>query len=369
MIISRLELFNFRNYCYQDMEFTPNRNIITGRNAQGKSNLLEAVYFLSHLESKRSPKLRDLVKEGEKEASIRGLFLDTKAGIKLRVSFGGKGRCVEVNGRKLESATKAKGIVKCVMFDPDDLYMVKGDPSRRREFLEETAEETGRLELEAIQRYRHALRQRNAVLRLWEEKGSRLIAILEPWSSALAQWGSEVVRKRMEMVDWMEGVISEIYWEISGDNREVRFKYAGTVDCEVGSSVEEIAREIREALDRSADDEKRARCTLVGPHRDDVGIKVGGKEARFTASQGEQRTLAYCMRVAQKRFIEKETGETPVLLLDDVLSEMDRGRREKVLELAGVGSQSIITTVEEPGELASNDAKVFRVEGGKVRVV
>ena len=369
MIISRLELFNFRNYGYQDIEFTPHRNIIIGRNAQGKSNLLEAVYFLSHLESKRSPRLRDLVKEGEREASVRGLFLDRKAGIKLRVSFGGKERFVEVNGRKLESATKAKGMVKCVMFDPDDLYMVKGDPSRRRKFLEETAEETGRLESEAIQRYRHALRQRNAVLRSWEEKGPRLNAILEPWSAALAQWGSVIVRTRIKMVDWMEGVIAEIYGEISGDRGEVRFKYSGTVECEVGSSVEEIAREIRESLDRSADDEKRARCTVVGPHRDDVEIGVGGKEARFTASQGEQRTVAYCMRVAQKRFIEKETGETPVLLLDDVLSEMDRGRREKVLELAGVGSQSIITTAEEPGELAINGARVLRVEEGKVRVV
>ena len=369
MIISRLELFNFRNYGYQDIEFTPDRNIISGRNAQGKSNLLEAIYFLSHLKSKRSPRIRDLVMEGETLASVRGLFSDSGTGIKVKVSFGRKGREVEVNGRMLESAVKARGLVKCVLFSPDDLYAVKGDPSRRRDFLEETAEEIGPAEIEAIQRYRHALRQRNAVLRTWEEKGATLNAVLEPWTVELVGSGVDIVRSRLEMVVWMEAVIREIYLEISGEDKEAGFKYVGTFDCGIDSSAGEIARGMREALDRSAREEKSVRCTVVGPHRDDVEIRLGGREARFTASQGEQRTLAFCMRVAQKRYIETVAGEAPVMLLDDVLSELDRGRRDKVLELVEEGSQAIITTAEEPGGLPRHGARVFNVQKGKVRVV
>lgn len=369
MIITKLELVNYRNYSYQDIEFSPDRNIIYGRNAQGKSNLLEAVYFLSHLKSKRTSRQSDLVKEGEKESMVRGFFEGAESGIKIKVSLGRKGREVEVNGRRSESAVKVKGLVKCVLFTPDDLYMVRADPSRRREFLEETAEEKGPIDAEAIHRYRHALKQRNAILRSWDGMGSRLEALLGPWDVELVKWGAKVVNARVEMVGWMENVVSEIYGEASGDSAEVIFRYDGSFENNGELSVEETAETMSEALKRSISEEKKARCTLVGPHRDDVEIRLGGREARFAASQGEQRTMAFSMRLAQRRFIEEVTGEKPVMLLDDVLSELDEGRREKVVRIAGEGSQAIITTADYEGVRDRKGATVYRVDGGEIRVV
>jgi DNA replication and repair protein RecF len=252
-----------------------------------------------------------------------------------------------------------------VMFSPDDLYLIKGDPARRREFLDETVEGIGPLAAKRVLQYKHVLRQRNAVLRSWEEHGAALSSVIEPWNDALARAGAAVVAQRVKMVPQMESYIDESYREIAGGGGAARVRYAGTF--EVDSTDEEVVEGImRRALERSESEEKRSRTTVVGPHRDDVEIRLGGREARFSVSQGEQRTLAFCLRVAQGRYLEGETGKTPVTLLDDVLSELDSDRRERVLELAGAASQAILTTTDAPDDLAGVKGKVFRVQQGKV---
>lgn len=365
MIISKIELYNFRNYQYQDVEFSPDTNIVYGMNAQGKSNLLEAIYFLSHFKSKRTPRIRDLVREGEERSSVRILFHEGGNRITVKVAFGGRGKVVEVNGQRVESIARARGVVKCVLFSPDDLYMIKGDPARRREILDETAEEIGPEPAEAVHRYRHVLRQRNAILKSWEEQGSRLREVLRPWTEALVMSGAQVVHQRARMVGQMGKVVEETYRRISGEDEEVEFGYRGTFNSD-GESVKELALEMREAVEKTEEEERRRRSTLVGPHRDDVEIRLGGKRARFTASQGEQRTLAFCMRVAQKRYIESETAKEPVMLLDDVLSELDRERRSRVLGLVGSGSQAIVTTADAGEQETQDGVKMFKVERGEV---
>jgi DNA replication and repair protein RecF len=372
LILKGLELRRFRNYRHLEIDFSPLSNIIVGRNAQGKSNMLEAVYFLSHLKSNRAPRLRELVLDGEDRASVRGLIMDDEARLNVQVTFGRDGKSVEVNGQKMESAARARGLVKCVMFSPEDLYVIKGDPARRREFMDETAEGLGPIRAGQVLQFRHVLRQRNAVLKSWEEKGPRLAEFLEPWDEALVGAGAAIAGERAEMIREMRGHLDAAYEGIAGDGKEVGFTYRGTFEAE--GSPGEIENNMREALEASATEEKRARTTVVGPHRDDVEIRLGGREARFSVSQGEQRTLAFCLRIAQKGFLEKETGKEPVLLLDDVLSELDRDRRKRVLEVAGAGSQALITTTEIPddlkvGELVDRGGKVLRVEQGSARVV
>ncbi len=368
MILTRLELLNFRNYKQQQVEFSPEKNIIVGRNAQGKTNLLEAFYFLSHLKSNRAPRMRELVTEGLEEASVRGLIMDGEFRLNMHVSFGRRGRSVDVNGQKLESAARAKGLVKCVMFSPDDLYVIKGDPARRREFLDETMEELGPVAAKTVLHYKHVLRQRNAVLRSWEEHGTSLNKVIEPWDDALARAGAEIVAERIDMVEKMARYAGGVYEEIAGESHGVAITYNGTFEP-TGPQKAQIASSMREELDAARSKEKRTRTTVVGPHRDDVELRLDGREAKSSASQGEQRTLAFCLRVAQKRYLEDETGKVPITLLDDVLSELDRERRAGVLRVAGAGSQAIITTTDLLEDFEALGARVFRVERGTVESV
>lgn len=365
MILAKLELINFRNYRKQQVDFSPEKNIIIGKNAQGKSNLLEAIYLLSHLKSYRAQRMRELVLDGEEMASVRGLIIDGEVRLNAHVSFSNRGREVAIKGKEVESGKKARGFVKCVMFSPEDLYMVKGEPARRREFMDETMEGLGPIPASNLSHYKRVLGQRNALLRSWEESGDRLGAVLEPWNEALVKAGAGIVMARMRMVKEMEAQIRRDYSEIAGGQTEIDIKYRGTFGSQAGPA-EEIESAMREALGGSINEEKRARTTVIGPHRDDVEIRVGGREARYSASQGEQRVLSFCMRLAQKAHLENETHKAPILLLDDVLSELDADRRRGVLEVAGRGNQAIITTTEIQDDLAGSGGEVFQVEQGKV---
>lgn len=368
LILTGLELFNFRNYQRQQVEFSPDRNVVTGSNAQGKSNLLEAVYFLSHFKSNRATRMRDLVLEGEERASVRGVIMDGEVRLSVHVSFGRQGKCVEVNGQRAGSASRARGLLKCVMFSPEDLYMVKGDPGRRRDFMDETMEGLGPGAAKKVVEYRHVLKQRNAVLRSWEEHGTRLTAVLGPWNEALVKAGAPIVTERARMLSEMRKDVESAYRAVAGEEKKVSIEYVSSFEQgeRAEGSVEEM---MRKALEKSGRDEKRFRNTVIGPHRDDVEIRLGERETRFSASQGEQRTLSFCMRIAQRKYLETTTGKVPIMLLDDVLSELDSDRRAGVLEVAGAGSQAIVTTTEPPGALAGAAGKVFRVERGKVTVV
>jgi DNA replication and repair protein RecF len=367
LILARLELTNFRNYRHQDIEFSPHRNLVVGRNAQGKSNLLESIYFLSYLRTKRATRLIDLVRERAEKASVLGLIIDEGRETKVNLTFGRGGRIVEVNGQKMDSGSRAKGILKSVSFDPDDLYLVKGEPVRRREFLDETSAALGPADAGVINEYRHTLRQRNAVLKNWEEYGAGLRAVIEPWNQALASAGAKIVASRLQIMRTMEEVLGKKYSEISGDNKEIGLHYACSFDAE-GTSLGQVYERMRKALDSAFGEEKRERSTKVGPHRDDVEIRLDGRESRFRASQGEQRTLAFCMRLAQKEHIERVTGQTPVVLLDDILSELDEGRRGRVLDAVGRKSQAIITTTDVPADVKRASDKVFVVEEGMISI-
>jgi len=367
LILSRLELSNFRNYSRQDIEFAEGRNIIVGKNAQGKSNLLEAIYFLSHLRSSRAPRLRELLKEGEAQASVRGSLLDEHDKLNLRVVFGAQGRTVELNAQRVEGAARARGILKCVLFAPEDLYIVKGDPSRRREYFDETMEELGPVPANTVQQYKHVLRQRNALLKRWEESGPDLARALEPWNEALAAAGAAITVERLGMLRGIGQAVSETYMAISGDDKEVALEYGKTFEASPDEPGE-AAASMLQALEASSGLEKKTRTTVVGAHREDVEIRLGGRGARFSASQGEQRTIAFCLRLAQKRYLRERTGKAPVLLLDDVLSELDDRRRQKVLEMVGVESQAIITATELPSSMEGQVDRLFVVEEGEVSV-
>ncbi len=367
MILSVLELNNFRNYRRQRIEFAEGRNAIVGRNAQGKSNVLEAVYFLSHLRSPRAPRMRELLTEGETEAAVRGTVIDGEDRINIKAAFGETGRTIEVNARKVSGAARARGVLKCVLFAPDDLYLVKGEPARRRGYFDETMEELGPLSATTVQQYRHVLRQRNALLKRWEISAD-LRKDLAPWDEALVSAGAEMVAGRLKMVAGIGRRLREAYMAVSGEDSDLEVEYRGALHAGAAEDAGAVEELMRDALAGSAAEEKRARTTLVGPHRDDLEITLGGRGARTSASQGEQRTIAFCLRVAQMRYLEEETGKEPVLLLDDVLSELDGHRRKNLLQLLDRAGQSILTATELPEQIEKSLDRLLLVEGGSVEV-
>lgn len=364
--MNKLTLFNFRNYRHQEVEFSNRRNLILGRNAQGKTNLLESVFLLSYMRSNRARRLGEVVMWGCPEASVQGSFEADGSRVKVKVKLGEGKKEAEVNGQTVTRMQSAKGLVKTVFFSPDDLYLIKGEPSRRRDFFDEVMEGTGPMEVDLLQRYRHVVRQRNALLKNWERHGGGLSRILEPWNMALIELGSRIAVERIQVLKGMSGLVGGLYEEVSGDRKEVSMVYEGAVDPECGT-VEEASREMERSVEAAAEEEKRRRTTTVGPHRDEVKVLLEGREARYFASQGEQRTLAFCMRLGQKRFLEMETGKTPILLLDDVMSELDGERRRRVLSIAGGRSQVLMTATEVSTDLGE-DAEIIKVHGGEIEV-
>ena len=365
MFVTDLELHNFRNYEHQEIRFSPEKNIIIGMNAQGKTNLLEAFYFLSHQKTTRSPRLRELLKEGEETASVRAEIIDGGERIKLEIRFSEKGRAVEVNGQRVERIARAKGILKCVMFSPDDLYMVKGEPEKRREFLDEIIEETSPILTQQLLEYRRILKQRNAALKtkgLDRESHERLVDV---WNELFVKNGASLITARERITKKVSEEAATTYGEISGRDGDLEVWYEPSFEV-CSFEKEEIERRMREELRSRREEEARRRRTLIGPHRDDIRILMDGRAARGYASQGEQRSIAFALRIAQRKFIEEKTGKTPVTLFDDVFSELDQERRAKVLEIAGKGSQAIITTTELFEDLEANGSRVMTVSNGEV---
>lgn len=367
MILEKLELRNYRNYRSQEVEFSPRKTLIVGRNAQGKSNLLESVYFLSYLRSRNASRMREVVLDGETSCSIKGFVSDSDERFSVKVALGPTGKEVELNGRKIEPSSRAEGVLKCILFSPEDLYIVRGEPYRRREYLDEMMVGIGADAASRVREYRHLLRQRNAVLKTWEEYGGGLEEAMEPWTVGLVGAGAEIVVERKRMVVSISGVIGRCYEEISGEDKSIDCIY----ECSFvtgGGDAGEVRSDMRMALESRIEEEKRARRTVVGPHRDELVVRLGGRTARYGTSQGEQRTLAYAMKVAEKKYIEERTGEVPLLLLDDVLSELDEGRRRNLLAYAAGQSQVMITATEVPRGFDDAEATILAVEGGRITV-
>lgn len=367
MIVQRIQLHNFRNYSRADVEFAPKTNLLAGINAQGKSNLLEAIYALSHLKSHRAGRMRDLVKAGEEGSTVTGLFRDREQRFTLKLAFGPGGRKVELNGQAQGSGGRTRGLVQCVMFSPEDPYLVKGEPALRREYLDETIEGIGPTEAELPGNYMKVLRQRNALLKTWDT-ASGLDEAIGPWDEALVRAAAPLVYLRAVMTGEIAALAGRAYTQIAGTSKALEVSYRGTFG-QVGGSPEEVERSMRRKLEARRAEEMRARTTLVGPHRDDVEIRLGGADARLVASQGEQRSTAFCLRVAQREYLASKTGREPILLLDDVFSELDERRRKKVLDLVSNGSQAIITTAEDLTGLLGGAERVIEVSEGTVRIV
>ncbi len=321
MIIESIELQNFRNYESLHMEFSPGTNILYGNNAQGKTNVLEAVYVCSTTKSHRSSKDREMIRFNNDESHIK--MTVRKRDVPYRIDMHlkkNKAKGVAVNGLPIRKASELFGIVNVVFFSPEDLNLIKNGPSERRKFIDLELCQLNKLYVHSLVSYNRILMQRNKLLKeLFFRPDYK--ETLDIWDMQLAQYGKELICYRSEFIRQLNDMIREIHSRLSGGKEDLQIIYDPSASAE----------QLEESIARSREQDIKQKTTLVGPHRDDIGFYMGEIDIRRFGSQGQQRTAALSLKLAEIELVKKLVKDYPILLLDDVLSELDGERQNHLL--------------------------------------
>jgi DNA replication and repair protein RecF len=368
LLISKLQLINFRNYAQLQLELDPNLNLFAGANAQGKTNLLEAVSFMGGGRSFRTRNEAELVRWGETDCSVGGEVCWRLGQQKMQVSFNKERRKKEFSQGGVQTERKNyAGKLVPVLFTPEDLLLVKGAPQQRRRFIDEELSKVSPLYEYELSRYHQIVRQRNFLLR--QPGGGRQGSTeLESWNEQLARQGTKILQKRMIAIHRISLLSRLIHRNLTGRDEDLEIHYLSTVgSLESGQEGESLYPSFLKSLESKQKEEIRVGQTLVGPHRDDILFTINGKEARLFASQGQQRTLVLALKMAEVEYVKGETGEYPILLFDDVFSELDERRRRLLVETIDGRVQTLLTGTEaEKMGTFKRAGKMFHVSGGKV---
>ena len=368
--VDDLRVFAFRNYAEQRVAFGPAINLIGGRNAQGKTNLLEAVATLLLSRSPRAGTAAEVVGWGSDEALVEATVSRPAASRTLTVRFrrdpvsGRVTRTAAVDG-SARPARDLLGLCPVVLFWPEDLQLVKAGPEGRRRLLDVVlAQLDPRLAAE-LARYRHVVEQRNAVLRQLRE-GGRAIAMLESFTRELVASGARIQVARAALVRALEPEGRLVLAQV-GAGEELGLRYLPSGGMHPGDDEAAVAVALAGTLAARRDEEIARATTAAGPHRDDVELLIDGRPARSAASQGQQRSLVLALKLAEVRHIAARAGVMPVLLLDDVLSELDPGRRRDLIaSLHAAGLQALVTSSEPLAGGLPDGTRRFTVEAGRV---
>ncbi|MEH2275428.1 MAG: DNA replication/repair protein RecF [Nostoc sp.] len=345
MYLKTLNLRQFRNYQDQKVEFNAAKTILVGNNAQGKSNLLEAVELLATLRSHRMTRDRDLVQEGEAIAQINAT-LERQTGVSdLTLTLRRNGRrSVALNGESIRRQMDFLGVVNAVQFSSLDLELVRGGPEGRRNWLDTLLIQLEPVYAHILHQYNHVLRQRNAFLKKTQDSApSNQDSELAVWDAQLATTGTRVIRRRDRAIQRLAPIASAWHASISGSTEVLQIKYVPNIPLE-DNQPEEVQQAFLVKIQQRAIAEMHQGTTLVGPHRDEVELTINQTPARQYGSQGQQRTLVLALKLAELQLIEEVVKEPPLLLLDDVLAELDLSRQNQLLDAIQDRFQTLITT-------------------------
>ena len=353
MYCKRVEVKNFRNIKEAKVEFSEGVNVLVGENAQGKTNLLEAIFLLSVGKSFRAVNSSEMINFGEKSAEISldykcdGRKRDDRINIKI---FTDKKKTVEKNNLKVEKMSDIVGSFRAVLFCPEHLSLIKDGPAERRQFLDIAISAADPLYLGALQRYNRILKQRNALIKAAEKDRTLFDATVDIWSRQLAREAAAIAKRRKRYIEKAEEFMKKCFFDMTSSKEEPALIYMGVggkdfCDYEVDDKTEEL---LYNKLTVNHEREIAAGATLWGIHKDDVEVTLNGRSARSFCSQGQQRSLALALKIAEGELCRLDCGEYPVFLFDDVLSELDRGRRDYLLNHIK-GKQVIMTTCEKEG--------------------
>ena len=356
--VTHLELSDFRPYSKMELEVGPGLTVLLGKNGQGKTAFLESLYVLAAARSFRTSSDPELIRWGQKSgrASAR-LETDSGRPRKLELRWQKQGQKAKkeayLNDRVLKKLAEFLGVLPLTLFAPEDLQLIQGGPALRRRFLDLQLSKLYPAYMDALSRYKKALRQRNELLR---QTASPSADLLEPWDAVLVATGVPIQERRHRLCQELSPCLAELYGKMAGDGAEL------TVEPQVSGG-----SEFSDKLVQARSQDLRRRTTCVGPHRDDLVFLLDGRDIRRFGSQGQQRTAALCLRLAEAQLLTELGGEAAVILLDDCFSELDPGRQEQLLELLEAYPQVFVTSATPlplPGETS-----YLYVEDGQIRAL
>ena len=359
MIVKQIELHNFRNYESLNLPLFDQINIFYGDNAQGKTNILESIYVCSTTKSHKGSKDRDMVRLGEEEGHIR-MHLEKK-GVPHRIDMHlkkNKTKGVAIDGIPIKKSTELFGLMNVVFFSPEDLSMIKNGPGERRRFMDLELCQLNKLYLYYLSNYNKVLNQRNNLLKQISSNPG-LSDTLDIWDQQLWEYGTKIMEGRDLFLSEMNELAEEIHSTLSGGKENLSIGYEKNVSSD--NFIEKLKKTREQDIYRKA--------TSCGPHRDDISFFIGKENLKLFGSQGQQRTAALSLKLAEIELVRKKIGENPVLLLDDVLSELDRKRQHYLLDsIEGVQTLITCTGLEEFVNNRFEINKVFQVTEGVVTV-
>lgn len=359
MIIESVDLQNYRNYEFLNMTFDNKINIIYGDNAQGKTNILESLYVCATSKSHRGSKDKDIIRFGNDEAHIKVMV--KKHGMNYRIDMHlkkNKTKGIAVNGIPIRRAVELFGIINIIIFSPEDMNIIKNGPSERRRFMDMELSQLDKIYLSNLVNYNKVVVQRNKLLKQLQFSGdSELVDMLDVWDMQLVRYGSEIIKRRMDFIDNINSIIRPVHSKLSGNKEILNLRY---IPCTTTDN-------FKDEVIRSRERDIKFKMTNVGPHKDDVAFFINDKDVRKYGSQGQQRTCALSLKLAEIELVKKVINDTPVLLLDDVLSELDANRQNFLLD--SIGDIQTIITCTGLDEFVNNRFsinRIFKVVNGVV---
>lgn len=357
MIIKSIEIQNFRNYEYESIEFDEKTNILYGDNAQGKTNVLEAVFIAGTNKSHKGSKDSELINFNGDEAHIKAVVskrdIDYRIDMHIRKS---RSKGIAINGVPIRRSSELYGLVNIIFFSPEDLNIIKSGPSARRRFIDMELCQLDKIYVDNLIKYNKTLEQRNKLLKdIYFD--SSLEDTLDIWNRNLVNYGCEIIKRRRIFIDKLNSIIEDIHYRLSGNKEHLVISYEESVGEDV------FLQELNDNISR----DKKSKMTGCGPHRDDISFLIGDVDIRKYGSQGQQRTTALSLKLAEIELVRQSVGDSPILLLDDVLSELDSNRQNYLLNSIN-DVQTIITCtgLDEFINNRFNINRIFKVTDGHV---
>lgn len=374
MLITSLALQNYRNYQQERCDFCPGINLFLGDNAQGKTNLIEAIYYLSIGKAYRPVKDDQLIYWGRNQFTIRGTLQNRQGAAKVEIQYQTdekKSKTIKLGGLILKKNEDLSGCLTSVLFSPENMSIIKGSPQERRHFLDYDISQISRGYAKNLAIYQRLLFQRNNLLkRLRENKISHpdKNSELELWDSQLVEVGGKIIEKRLQTLGKLNPLTRLMQRKLTVGQENIEIRYLFNRKKEIYHSTD-ITELLLEARQEALEEDLRYGTTQWGPHRDDLLITLNGILLKQFGSQGQQRTTVLALKLAELEFFRGESGEYPILLLDDVMSELDENRRQQLLELIQEKSiQCFITATDKSGleKMEKRQMKFFEVRQGKI---
>ena len=360
MQIKKLFLQNFRNYGSENFQFSDGLNVLFGKNAQGKTNCAEAVFYLCTGTSLRIRHDKQLVKLGAESAKITAEAENRYGKVTIEAEISETKREIRVNGSKIAKNADLLGHINSVFFSPGELRLIQDGPDERRRFMNVSISQNSAPYYTALLRYNKILDQRNALLK--NPDYTLVLDTLPVWDEQLCKYASTIVKKRVEFLDKLAPYAKEVHAYLTDGAEELILRPERKYEGEEA----EIAQTLARRLANNYEKDMRLGYTTVGPHRDDIEVLINGIDAKSYASQGQQRTSALSLKLAEVQIFKEISGEYPVLILDDVMSELDLPRRKKLLQRIH-GMQTLLTCTHAERVLYGADSHKIRIENGKIK--